>query len=363
MGEIGGTVKMGSKAHIVGWGKYLPEKIITNHDITQFLDTSDEWIKSRSGISERRFASGQETTTSMAIASAQMALDKAGITPSAVDQIIVATASAEYLFPATACFVQHALGANQAGAYDLSAACSGFIYALTMGTALIESEVAETVLVIGAERISRFLDERDAKTYPLFGDGAGALLLQADKRAGGILSTVLGADGSGAEHLSLLNGGCKNNNSCPEKDDEGYPYLKMDGSRIYRSAVRTIGRVSRQVCDKVGLELNEVDLFIPHQANMRIIESVFKQLNVSEDKVFTNLSNYGNTGAASIPIALCEAIEAGRLQNEDTLVLVGFGGGLTWGATLVEWSVAVPNPPDPYWHYALGQEYEVSVNA
>jgi 3-oxoacyl-[acyl-carrier-protein] synthase III len=328
-------------AHVVGWGKYLPKKVITNHDIAASLDTSDEWIRSRTGISERRLASCNETATSMAIASAQLALEKAGLTPSVIDLIIVATATQEYRFPATACLVQHALGAINAGAYDLSAACSGFIYALTMGAAIIQSGLAKTVLVIGSETISRFLNERDSKTYPLFGDGAGALVLQADERPGGVLSTILGADGSRAEHLSLLSGNCKNNrpHQYLENIDDSCQTIKMDGPKIHRFAIQTIGRVTRQVCDKIGLNLEEISLFIPHQANMRIIESAFKQINISRDKVFTNLNKYGNTGAASIPIGLCEAIEEGRIQNKDKLVLIGFGGGLSWGATLVEWSV------------------------
>lgn len=356
---------MTTNAHIVGWGKYLPEKVMTNSDIAKILDISDDWIKSRTGISERRLASSSETTTSMAVASAQLALDRAGIAASAVDLIIVASGSQEYRFPSTACLVQDALGASHAGAYDLSAACSGFIYALTMAAATIQSGLTRIVLVIGSESISRFLNERDTAIYPLFGDGAGALVLQTDKRSGGVLATVLGSDGSGGEYLTLPNGVCKNHELQHGPDNlwNCCPYIQMDGSKIYRSAIQMIGRVTQQVCDKVGLEPNQIDLFIPHQANIRIIESAFKHINISKQKVFTNLGKYGNTGAASVPIALCEAIEEGRLQSKDKLVLVGFGGGLAWGATLIEWGILVPDSPGQQPYYRVDQGYRVIVNS
>ncbi len=336
-------------AHIVGWGKYLPEKVITNCDLARLMDTSDEWIRSRTGIAERRFAGEEETTASMAIAAAQLALDRARITPSAIDLIIVATFSPEHIFPSTACLVQDALGATRAGAFDLSAACSGFVYGLAMGSSTIQAGMAKVVLVIGSETISRFLDIDDRTTYPLFGDGAGAVVLQADESPGGVLATVLGADGSGGEHLIIPAGGSKMPASRDTVDKRQH-YLKMNGREVYRFATRVMSRAAKQACEKAGIGLEQINLFIPHQANIRIIESASKDLNIGPDKVFTNLHKYGNTSAASIPIALCEAIEEGRIQAKDRLVMVGFGGGLTWGATVIEWGVPMPYKRRQWWY-------------
>ena len=339
-------------AHIVGWGKYVPERVVTNHDLAKFMDTSDDWIKSRTGISERRFAEPHESTATMAIAAAQIALDRARITPSTIDLIIVATLSPEHIFPATACLVQDAIGASHAGAFDLGAACSGFIYALSVGSAMIRSGSAKVVLVIGAEAVSRFLDKEDRTTYPLFGDGAGAVVLQAHQTPGGVLATVLGSDGSGAEHLGIPAGGSKFP-ACQQTIDQRLHYMKMNGREVYRFATRVMGRVAKQACEQAGIGLDEIDLFIPHQANIRIIESATKYLKISSDKVFTNLDKYGNTSSASIPIALCEAIDAGRIQAQDKLVMVGFGGGLTWGATVVQWGVPMPYKPRRWWYRGM----------
>jgi 3-oxoacyl-[acyl-carrier-protein] synthase-3 len=343
---------MATYAHIVGWGKYIPEKVVTNDDIAQFMDTSDGWIKSRTGISERRFANEDETTASMAIAAAKVALDRARLTPSNVELIIVATLSPEYIFPSTACLVQDAIGATHAGAYDLSAACAGFIYGLSMAAAMIQSGAVKVALVIGSETVSRFLDDQDRTTYPLFGDGAGALVLQAAEEPSGVLSTVLGADGSGAEHLVIPAGGSKMP-TCQDSIDNRLHYIKMNGREVYRFATRVMGRAAKQACAKAGIDLDEIDLFIPHQANIRIIESARKYLKIGEDKVFTNLHKYGNTSTASIPIALCEAIEQGRIQADDKLVMVGFGGGLTWGASVIQWGVPMPYKPRGWWYRTL----------
>jgi 3-oxoacyl-[acyl-carrier-protein] synthase-3 len=339
-------------AHIVGWGKYVPEKVVTNDDIAKFMDTSDEWIKSRTGISERRHADKHETTASMAIAAARLALDRARIAPSTVDLVIVATLSPEYIFPSTASLVQDAIGATRAGAFDLSAACSGFIYALSMGSAMIQSGAAKVVLVIGSETVSRFLDDQDRTVYPLFGDGAGALVLQAHETPGGVLATVLGSDGSGAEHLGIPGGGSK----CPTSQytlDNRLHYMKMNGREVYRFAIRVMSKVAKQACERAGLGLAEIDLFIPHQANIRIIQSASKDLGIGEDKLFTNLHKYGNTSTASIPIALCEAIEEGRIKTNDRIVMVGFGGGLSWGATVVKWGLPMPHEQRQWWYQAL----------
>lgn len=345
---------MATYAHIVGWGKYIPDKVVTNHDIAKTLDTSHDWIESRTGISERRHADREknETTASMAIAAARLAIDRARIAPTAVDIVIVASLSPEYMMPSTAALVQDAIGATHAGAFDLSAACSGFVYAFSVGSAMVESGAAKVALVIGSETVSSFLDDRDRSVYPLFGDGAGAIVLQAHNIPGGVLSTVLGSDGSGAEHLSIPAGGSK----CPPSQqalDERLHYMKMNGREVYRFATRVIGRVSKQACEKAGLDINEIDLLIPHQANIRIIQSASKSLKIDQDRIFTNLQKYGNTSAASIPIALCEAIEQGRIKAHDKIVMVGFGGGLTWGATVVEWGLRMPHKPRSWWYRTI----------
>ena len=339
-------------AHVVGWGKYVPEKVVTNHDLAKIMDTSDEWIRTRTGIVERRFADEDETTASMSIAAAKLALDRARIAPTAVDMIIVATLTPDHIFPSTACLVQDALGATNAGAYDLSAACAGFIYGLSMGTSMIQSGAAKVVLIIGAETLSRILDVQDRGTYPLFGDGAGAVVLKADEMSGGVLSSVLGADGSGAEHLILPAGGCKLP-STHQTVDQRLHYMKMNGREVYRFATRVMAKAAKQACDKAGIEIDNINLFIPHQANIRIIESASKQLKIGDDKVFTNLDRYGNTSAASIPIALCEAIEQGKISAKDKIVMVGFGAGLTWGASVVEWGIPMPYRRRQWWYRGL----------
>lgn len=341
-------------AHIVGWGKYVPERIVTNQDIAVLMNTSDDWIKSRTGISERRHADPEkgETTAGMAIAAARLALDRARINPPAVDMVIVASLSPEHIMPSTAALVQDAIGASHAGAFDLSAACAGFVYAFAMGSSLIQSGAAKVVLVIGAEAVSTVLDVEDRGVYPLFGDGAGALVLQAHDTPGGVMSTVLGADGSGAEHLIIPAGGSKLPTSQATLDQRLH-YMRMNGREVYRFATRVMGKASKQACDRAGLQVDDIDLFIPHQANIRIIQSAGKALNLSEDKIFTNLHKYGNTSAASIPIALCEAIEEGRVKTHDKIVMVGFGGGLSWGATVIEWGMPMPYQRRQWWYRTL----------
>lgn len=339
-------------AHIVGWGKYVPEKIITNDDIAKVMDTTDEWIRSRTGIEQRRFAGPHETTASMSIAAAKVALDRARVTPSAIDLIIVATLTPEHIFPSTASLVQDALGATHAGAFDLSAACSGFIYGLSMGSNAIQAGAAKVVLVIGAETLSRVLDDQDRTTYPLFGDGAGAVVLQAFPTPGGVLAYKLGSDGSGGEYLNIPAGGSKQPTSQYTIDNRLH-YVKMNGREVYRFATRVMGKVAKEACEQAGVPLDEIDLFIPHQANVRIIQSASKYLGISDDKVFTNLERYGNTSAASIPIALCEAIEEGRINTNDKIVMVGFGAGLTWGAAVVKWGLPMPYKRRQWWYRGI----------
>jgi 3-oxoacyl-[acyl-carrier-protein] synthase-3 len=342
-GTLGATRR---SVQILGWGKALPERVLTNDDLSHMVDTSDGWIRERTGILERRIAGDEETTASLAIEAARHALETAALDPMDLDLIMVATITPEYLFPATACLVQDALGASRAAAFDLNAGCTGFIYALALAAEGIQAGAYEHILVIGAETLSRFLDWEDRRTCVLFGDGAGAVLLGASGAPGGVLTTLLGADGSGAELLILPAGGSRRP-ATPETTANGLHYLQMDGRKIFRFATRIIPRATREVLHGVGLSLEDLDLLIPHQANQRIIEASAQRLGLSTERIFTNLAHYGNTSSASIPIALCEAVEAGRVQAGDHLVLVGFGAGLTWGAAVIEWSQPWPTAPVP----------------
>jgi 3-oxoacyl-[acyl-carrier-protein] synthase-3 len=333
-------------AHIVGWGKYVPSKVMTNDDIAKLVDTSDAWIRERTGIAERRIAADNESTSTLATSAAQQALDVAGVSASQIDLIIVATATPENFFPATACLVQDALGASKAGAFDVSAACSGFVYALSMGADAIKAGSANYVLVIGAETISRILDWKDRNTCVLFGDGAGAVVLQSSNQPGGILSSILRADGSGGEYLFVCaNGnaasvaGANINTALPIADTH---FLQMNGREVYKFATRVIDKTLREVMHKVGWSADQVDVVVPHQANIRILESAMKTLGVPMEKCIANLDRYGNTSAASIPIALAEAAEQGRLRPHDKVLTIGFGGGLTWAAAALEWGVPKP---------------------
>ncbi|MBI3913324.1 MAG: ketoacyl-ACP synthase III [Chloroflexi bacterium] len=328
---------MGRYAHITGWGKYLPQRILTNTELAKSVDTTDEWIRERTGIGERRIASAKETTAMMAIHAAREAIEVADLDPQKIDLIIVATATPEYTFPATACLVQDALGASRAGAFDLSAGCSGFGYALATAASWIRSGMHNTVLVIGSETLSQFLDWEDRATCVLFGDGAGAVLLQGKDQPGGVLATVLGSDGSGGELLIIPGGGSKHPASA-ETIATKLHVIKMNGREVYRFATRVIAHAAREVTKQAGWTIEKVDLLIPHQANVRILDSAAKALKLSPEKIFANLEHYGNTSAASIPIALCEAIDADRVKPGDRVVMVAFGAGLTWAACAVEWS-------------------------
>ncbi len=337
-------------AQIIGWGHAVPEKIITNHDLEQIVDTNDEWIRTRTGIEERRIASDpKETSATLGAMAARRALEVADVHPSKVDLIICATSSPEHIFPSTASIVQDAIGAVNAGAFDLSAACSGFVYALSMARGHILAGDAEYVLVLGAETLSRVVDWTDRNTCVLFGDGAGAVLLAASPVPGGIIACELGSDGSGAELLSIPAGGSAMPSSL-ETVSNGSHYIKMDGKAVFRFATRVMADATKAVLDRAGLTPADVDLVIPHQANVRIIQnSVLKQLRIPEDKVFINLQKYGNTSTASIPIALCEAINAGKVKPGDKLVFVGFGGGLTWAACAIQWSVPTDKREVDWW--------------
>lgn len=336
---------MTAHAHLVGWGRYVPERVLTNDELTQMVDTSEEWIRARTGIAERRIAGDGETTASMSIKAARRALEVASLEPSQLDLIIVATATPDYMFPATACLVQDALGATQAGAFDLAAGCTGFVYAFNVAANLISAGAHENVLIIGAETLSRIVDWHDRGTCILFSDGAGAVILQANGADGGVLSTLLGSDGSGGDLLYLPGGGSLHPAS-HRTVAEGLHYLRMRGREVFRFAVRTMPNATRQVLEKAGLSISDLNLLIPHQANQRITDASAKSLGLPPEAIVSNVEWYGNTSAASIPIALCEAVEEGRIQRDDLLVLVGFGAGLTWAAAALRWSAPLP-PVEP----------------
>lgn len=319
-------------AHIVGWGKEIPATIITNTDLEAVIETSDEWIRSRTGIQARRFASERETVTTMGAEAARRALDRAEMLPSELDLIIVATSTPENFYPSTGSQIQNLLGATHAGAFDLGAACSGFVYALNMAAQSIRSGSISTALVIGSEVNSRILDWSDRGTCVLFGDGAGAVVLRGSDEPGGILACVLGSDGSGAELLGIPTVGSV---SLPE--GQKLHKLHMDGREVFRFGTHIIGESIREVLLKADLTLADLALIVPHQANQRILAAAARSMNIPESTFYSNVHKYGNTSAASIPIALCEADEEGRIKPNDNLILVGFGGGLSWATMLIQW--------------------------
>jgi 3-oxoacyl-[acyl-carrier-protein] synthase-3 len=318
---------------IAGWGKYLPARVLTNFDLEKMVDTSDEWIVTRTGIHQRRIAGEEESTATMSTEAARATLECAGASPQDVDLIILATSSPDYFLPSAASLVQDALGAR-CGAFSLAAGCTGFVYGLITAQAFIASEMYRNILVIGAETISRNVDWTDRETCVLFGDGAGAVLVQACDTPSGVLSSVLGSDGSGSDYLIVPGLGCR----APithETIDQKLHTIRMEGRKVFKFATRTMGQAAGEVIAQAGMSLSDIDLLIPHQANLRIIELAARQLNMPMERVFVNLEHYGNTSAASIPIAWCEAIEQGRCKPGDNVCLVGFGGGLTWAAAVV----------------------------
>ncbi|MGQ9886980.1 MAG: beta-ketoacyl-ACP synthase III [Aggregatilineales bacterium] len=325
-------------AHIVGWGMAVPDRVLSNNDLAAIVETSDEWIVTRTGIHERRIAGETESTATLGLKAAQRALEVAEILPIELDMVIVATSTPEYIFPSTASLIQDWLGAAKAGAFDLSAACSGFVYAVNFAAQAIRSGSIETALVIGSETMSRVLDWQDRGTCILFGDGAGAVVLKASDVEGGVLSSVLRSDGSGWDLLTIPTVGSQDAefpgaNGVQQKMGKMY----MNGSEVFKFATRVIGESIQQALAQAGLTINDVKLIIPHQANARIIQSAARALKVEPDLFMSNLERYGNTSAASIPIALCEAVEMGKIKQDDHIVFVGFGGGLSWGAMVVRW--------------------------
>ncbi len=328
---------MSPYAHITGWGMAVPARVLTNSDLEKMIDTNDEWIQSRTGIRQRHIASEEESTASLAKDAALNALQVANLNPTDIELIIVSTSSPEHAFPATACLVQDRIGATHAGAFDLSAACSGFIYALNMATQAIRSGSVKNAIIIGAETLSRFVDWEDRNTCVLFGDGAGAFVLQAGEETGGVLSAVMRSDGSGGDLLSLPAGGSLMPAS-PETILNKQHTIHMNGREVFRFATRVIAQATREAIALAQLKMEDIQLIIPHQANLRIIEAAMKGLEIPAGQCFINIERYGNTSTASIPIAACEAIQQGRLHAGDNIVFVGFGAGLTWGATLVRWT-------------------------
>jgi 3-oxoacyl-[acyl-carrier-protein] synthase-3 len=321
--------------NIVGWGKYVPEKVVTNADLEKMVDTTDEWIVSRTGIRERHIAAPGENLSDMAIEASKDALEMAGVNARDLGLIIVATSSPDYLTPPVSSQVQHALGAKDVGAFTLVVGCPGFVYGLAVAQQFIASGGCDNVLVVGAELISRFTDWTDRGTCILFADGAGAVVVQVSDEPSGVLSYVLGSDGSGAEYLILPAGGTAIPPS-QEALDQGLHHLQMDGNKVFRFATRVLGKALDQAIQQAGLTTDDIDLFIPHQANARIIESAARHVKLPEEKVFVNIDRYGNTSAASIPIALCEAFDEGRAKIGDTLAFVAFGAGLTWASAVVK---------------------------
>lgn len=326
------------KAGIIGMGGYVPERVLDNLEMEKIVDTTDEWITSRTGIRQRRIASDSQATSDLAVEAAREALVSAGIKADELDLIIVATLTPDSNMPSTACIVQDKIGATRAAAFDLGAACSGFVYGLITGAQFIQTGAYKKILVIGAETMSRVLDWNDRGTCVLFGDGAGAAVLAEVGEDEGITSFELGSDGSGAEFLIIPAGGSRMPATC-DVVKERLNCLKMAGPEVFKFAVRIMADSAKRVVESAGLEMNDIDIMIPHQANTRIIESSSKRLAMPEEKMFVNLDKYGNMSGASIPFALYEAQKSGRIKKGDNVLMVGFGAGLTWGAVVLKWSI------------------------
>lgn len=322
---------------IVGTGSYLPKGIMTNKDMEKIVETSDEWIRTRTGIEERRVLEEGLSTSDMATEAAKIALADANLLPEDVDLIIVATCTPDMAFPATACIVQANLGANRAAAFDVETACSGFLYALTIGEQFIKTGFYKNVLIIGAETLTRVLNWEDRNTCVIFGDGAGAVVLQQVEEGYGILASHLGADGSNGGFLTQPAGGARMPATLETVGNKLHT-IQMDGSEVFKFAVRAMGKASIQVLEDSNLNLEDIDMLIPHQANMRIIDAAAKRLKLTSDKVYVNLNKVGNMSAASVPVALDEANRKGLIKKGDVVLLVAFGGGLTWGSAIMKWA-------------------------
>ncbi|NQT75445.1 MAG: ketoacyl-ACP synthase III [Candidatus Omnitrophica bacterium] len=323
------------EAGILGLGCYLPPKRLTNSDLEKIMDTSDEWIITRTGIKERRIASSEKATSDLGLEASRAAIKDAGLKPEDIDLIITATITPDMAFPATACIIQDKIGARNAAAFDINAACSGFVFALIIAQQFVNTGFYRNVLVVGAEKLTSIVDWKDRSTCILFGDGAGACVVgrSEDRR---ILSGFMGADGSGGHLLSVPAGGSR----LPATEDtlkNGLHFLKMEGNEVFKIAVRIMVDAANKAIKKAGLELDDISLFIPHQANIRILLAVARRLGVPEEKIFMNIERYGNMSAASTAVALAEAGQQKKIKKGDNIVLVAFGGGLTYGAAVIKW--------------------------
>jgi len=326
----------GRTCSITGVGSYVPAKILTNADLEKIVDTSDEWITTRTGIKERRVAAKDEFTSDMAVKAAQRAMKMAGATAEQIELIVVATITPDMPFPATACLVQQKIGARRAAAFDLEAACSGFIYGLEIGQQFIMSRTYDTVLVIGAEKLSSIVDYADRNTCVLFGDGAGAAILQNRPNTHGLLTAVMGADGSKGNLIHMPGGGSRRPATVDTVAAKLH-YLQMDGRETFKNAVQAMCTAAKEALRRCELDIAKIKCVIPHQANQRIIDAVGKRLGVAPEQMFINLDRYGNTSAAAVAIALDEAVASGKIQRGDLVLLIVFGAGLTWGAAVIEW--------------------------
>jgi len=322
---------------ILSTGSYTPERVLTNFDLEKMVETSDEWIVTRTGIRERRICSPEQASSDLAYEAAKKALAKANVSAEELDMIIVATVTPDMMFPSTACLLQEKLGAKKASALDVSAACTGFLYGIVTGSQFIANGMYRYVLVVGVETLSKITNYQDRNTCVLFGDGAGAALLGPVQEGFGFQAFELGADGSGGPLLCQPAGGSRIPASA-ESVGQNLHYISMAGSEVFKFAVRVMNSATEAVLEKAGVAKDQIDLLVPHQANKRIIDAAVQRFGLSEDKVAINLDRYGNMSSASIPVALDEAVQEGRVKEGDNVILVGFGGGLTWGATLCKWS-------------------------
>ena len=323
-------------AYITTTAHYVPEKILTNKDIESMVDTSDEWIRSRTGIEQRHIVSSDEASSDLSTHVANQLLKKRGIDASEVDVIIVSTVTPDHLTPSTAAIVQNNINASNSWGFDLSAACSGFLYGLETGSKLIESKKYNKIMVIGVDTMTSILDSKDRETCIIFGDGAGGVILEDATNDNGIISSILRTDGSGAKDLRVFAGGSRKpatNNTIKNREH----YIRQDGKKVFKFAVKRMAEVSEKILKDNGLTGNDIDLFIPHQANKRIIDATRKRCGISEDKVFININKYGNTTAGTIPICLNEAVEEKRIKTGDNILLSAFGSGYTWGSVLIKW--------------------------
>lgn len=322
---------------IIGIGKYVPEKVMTNFDFEKIIDTTDEWIRTRTGVEERRFAAEDEATSDLSLKAAEQALKNANVSPEEIDMILLATITPDHFTPSTACIVQKKLGAVNSGALDVNAACSGFIYALVLADSLVKAGASKKVLVIGAETLSRVVDMEDRNTAILFGDGAAAAVIGEVEEGCGILSNYLGADGDITETLHIKAGGSRNPLT-DERMEAREQFIRMKGQEVFKFAVNALPKSTNIAMERAGITAEDIDIVVPHQANVRIIESASKKLGIPVDKFYLNLHKYGNTSAASIGIALAEAYENGAIKKGDMVAMTGFGGGLTFGSIIMRWA-------------------------